>query len=327
MSTDLCSVIGGNTGGIDCDQRRGVPVSIIIGGGEFTSSQYADSDTLQDALIAKTLLPTGDSNKLFAFPVINQIAVNTEADTTGSLAQGPVVRLRKGRPSFTYTLQDIGQYQFQKLLAFDNKTVPVFTFDDGSLLWGYRATGAANTVNNNNFKGERALITIGGNGFKDGQNVETGQMTVTVSYLSADDFEKRGTFASLPDLSSGDVAGLVDVTLVEPVAHTTNVYKVRPVIQLPKLSGDLNIFDEYGAALAALSAQWSAYTGATFSTPITITSIAVDNTLKALTVTFDSTAFTALASGAKIKLVPPTATQLDAGDIPGYEIGIIILTK
>jgi hypothetical protein len=222
-------------------------------------------------------------------------------------------------------MQDISQQQYENLLRFDNKTVPVFTIDDGNQVWGYRAKAASNTLNTNVFKGERAKITISGNGFTDSANVETGQCFVTVSYLSIDDFEKRATYMELPDFSSGDVAGLVDVMLFEPQAHASNVHKVGMRIVVPELAGDLNPFDEHGAAIAAMT--WTAFTGATYATSLVITSVAVDNTLKCFTVTFDSTAYTALASGAKIKLVPPTAAVLDAGDVTGLEIGYIILTK
>ncbi len=324
MSINLCSVVGGNTGGVICDTKRGVPKKPIVGGKSFSSSDYADAATLQAALIASTKLPTGDANKMYPFPEVLEIAVNTEADTTGSLALGPVKRLRKGRPSYTYSAE-IAHFEYQKLLAFDGKTLPVVTLDDEGNLWGYRAAAAANTVNTNAWRGEYAYITISGNGFKDGANASAGVATITFSYLSVDDFEKRGTYASVPDLSSGDLVGLKDVVLTEPQAHSTNVYKIKASINIPKLAGDLNIYDEYGATLAA--ATWTAFTGATYSTSLVITSVAVDATLKALTVTFDSTAYTALGSGAKIKLVPPTATVLDTAGATGIEIGYIILTK
>lgn len=324
MSTNLCSVQGGNTGGVLCDTKRKRPKKILAGGKEFTSSEYADSATLMAAIIAACKLPTGNASKLFPFPEIFEVAVTTPQSTTGNLAHGPVRRLVKGKPAYTYSVE-IGQLEYQKLLAFDGKTLPVFTFDDTTNMWGYRGIADNNTPNTNVWKGEMAYITIEGNGFEDGTNAATGVCIISISYLSVDDFEKRGTYASLPDLSAGDLVGLKDVMLSEPAAHSTNVYKIKATIPMPKLGGDLNIYDEFGAGLAALT--WTAFTGATYSTSLTITSIAVDATLKCLTVTFDSTAYTALSGGATIKLVPPTAAVLDAADITGIEIGYIILTK
>lgn len=323
MALNSCSTTGGNTGGSGCQGRRETPDLLVIGGKEFTSSEYADSDTLQAALIAATKLSEGNASKLFAFPVVNKVTPNTEADTTGSLPLGSPVRLRKGRPSYTFTMQDISQQQYVNLLKFDNKVVPVFTKDDASQFWGYRAAAVANTLNTNVFKGERARISVSGNGFKDSENVETGQTVITVSYLSIDDFEKRAAYIELPDFSSGDVAGLVDVELVEPAAHVSNVHSLVPYIKVPELSGDLDIGSDYGTALAALT--WTAFTGATYDTSLTITSVAY--TSGKLVFTFDSTAYTALGSGAKIKLVPPTVAVMDAADVTGIEIGYIILTK
>jgi hypothetical protein len=176
-----------------------------------------------------------------------------------------------------------------------------------------------------NYTGELARMNVEGSGFENGTEATAGVAKITVSYISVDDFEKRGTYINLPNLSSGDLVGLKDVMLSEPQAHSTNVYKIKATIPLPKLGGDLNIYDEFGAILAA--ATWTAFTGATFGTSLAITSIAVDATLKALTVTFDTTAFSALAGGAKIKLVPPSVQTLDTAGATGIEIGYIIVTK
>jgi hypothetical protein len=324
MSTNLCSVVGGNTGGVLCDGKRKVPKKPLVGGKAFTSSEYADVDTLKTAILAAVNLGNGDANKLFPFPEILEVAPNTEADTTGSLALGPIRRLKKGRPSYTYSVE-IGQYQYQKLLAFDGKTLPVFMLDDASQMWGYRAGAASNTPNANTWKGEMAYITVSGNGFEDGANAATGVATIMISYLSVDDFEKRGTYVVLPDLAPGDLAGLLDVVLSEPQAHSTNVYKIKMSIPLPKLASDMNIYDDYGAAIAALT--WTAGTGTNYGTSMPVTSVAVDATLKCLTFTLDSTAYGLLSSGAKIKLTPPAVSALVAAGVTGIEIGTIILTK
>lgn len=324
MSTDFCSTSGGNTGPVKCDKKRGVPKKIVIGSKTFSSSEYADAATLQAAILAAINLSNGDANKLFPFPEILEIAVTTEGNTTGSLALGPIRRLRKGRPGYTFSCE-IGHYQFQQLLAWDNTTVPVYTFDDKNSWWAYRAAAAANTPNTNPLKGEMFLLTIQGNGFEDGANAATGVCTFDLSAISVDDFEKRSVYASIPDLSAGDLEGLKDVMLSEPQAHASNVYKIMMTIPVPKVGGDMNIYDDYGAAIAALT--FTAGTGTNYATPLTITSVAVDATLKALTVTFDSTAYTALASGAKIKLTPPNVAALVAASITGIEIGTIILTK
>ena len=326
MSTNLCSVIGGNTGGIDCVGKRRVSKKPIIGGKQFSASEYANPDTLKAAILAAINLPNGDANKLFPFPEVLEIANNTEADTTGALALGPMKRLRKGRPGYTYSVE-VSHYQYQKLLAFDNKVLPVFTLDDAVQFWGYRAGAAVNTINVNPFKGEMCRITVSGNGFEDGQNATSGVATIAFYYQNIDDFELRSAYASLTGSSAGDFEGLKDVMLYEPQAHTTNVYKIGLVIPLPIAGdvGNLNVYDDYAVALAAMT--WTAATGATYSTSLAITSVAVDATLKCLTFTFDSTAYTALASGTKIKVTPPSMATYVAGGVTGVEIGSIIVVK
>lgn len=328
MATDLCSSVGGNTSAPGCSGTRETPKKFSVGTRSFTYAEYSDADTYQAAFLAAHLLPTGDANKLYAFPEIFEVDPKTEGDTEGSLTLGPKVRLRKGRPSYTYTV-DVSWAEYQKLLAFDGKKMPVYTLDDNSQLWSYRPGSIANTPNTKDISGELAYITISGAGFKNGADVKTGKCTITVSYLSVDDFEKRGVYALLPNLSANDLVGLQDIMMSEPVAHTSNVYKVKFTIPVPQLGGDRNIYPEYGAALAALT--FTAFTGAIFTTSLAITSVAVDATNQCLTVTFDSTAFGLLASGAKIKLKAPTVAALSAADIGNdtikYEISDIILTK
>jgi hypothetical protein len=324
MSTNFCSLIGGNTRAALCGGKRKVPKKIVVGNKAFTSSEYADADTFQAAMLAAIALPTGDSNKLFPFPEIGEVADNTEAPTMGNLALGAPRRLRKGRPAYTYSVE-VTHEEYQKLLAFDGVEVPAFSFDDAAQWWGYRAAAAANTLNTNTYKGETIYLTVSGNGFEDGANVATGVATISVSYKSIDDFEKRGTYIKTPDMSAGDLQGLIDIMLYEPQAHVSNVYKIKAIIPTAQLGVTLDVYDDIGAGLAALT--WTAGTGTNYATSLAITSIAVDATLKALTVTLDTTAFAALASGAKIKLTPPNTTALIAGSIVGFEIGSIILTK
>lgn len=111
---------------------------------------------------------------------------------------------------------------------------------------------------------------------------------------------------------------LVDVGL-RYVSNATNVYKISVIAD-----GGTNLEPLYGAALAGLT--WTAtnlQTGAAF----VVTTVADDTSLKVLTVTFDSTAYTALASGDRIQFNGPTAAALAAVGIKPYEIIPLIITK
>lgn len=318
MALDLCALVGGNTGGPNCDGKRRAPKKIILGSKVFTTSDYPDEATFVAAIQAAINLDASSSSKLFPFPNIKAITPITEADTSGKLAFGATRRLRKGNPGYTYSLE-IGHTQYQKLLAFDGKELPVITIDDAYQGWFYRnpTTGS--------ISGEMAYVTVQGSGFEDGNAVETGVATVTIAYLDVDDFEKRSAYYGFQTISVGDFQGLKDVTLIEPQAAASNVYKVAMRIKTAKIGNDLNPWDEHGAAIAALT--FTAGTGTNYGTALVITSVAADNTLKAFTVTFDSTAFTALAGGTKIKLTPPSVATLVAAGVTGVELFPIIVTK
>lgn len=325
MSVDLCNINAGNTGGPACVKQRGVPKKFAVGSRSFTSAEYTNSETMRDAIIASLLLETNDADKLYVFPEIFQVDPTTEANTEGNLTLGPKLRLRKGRPSYTYTV-DISHDEYQKLLVFDGRKIPVFTLDDESAFWGFRPATTANTINTKDFSGEIAYITISGNGFKDGANVATGKCTITVSYLSVDDFEKRSAYVSVPTLSPGDLVGLIDV-MMSLVSLVSNVATIQFTIPVPQVDAVLNFGEDYITELDALS--FTAATGTTYSTPLAITTqIASGNNM---VITFDTTAFTALSSGTKIQLKGPSVSAMSVGNIGTdtlkYEIKSIIITK
>jgi hypothetical protein len=125
--------------------------------------------------------------------------------------------------------------------------------------------------------------------------------------------------------AASDLKGFNDVKLVEPTAHAANVHYIKTYVPTTQLGNGLDITSDIGTALAA--AGWTAFTGATYSTSLAITSKTYDSTNKRLVFTFDSTAYTALATDAKIKLVPSDVPTLDAVGVTGVEIAFVILTK
>jgi hypothetical protein len=314
MSLTLCGTVGANTGIIDCDIELGNPSMIMPGGATFSSSDYADQTTMDAAIVAKTKLATGNSQKLFPFPVIQGTADQTEAAKYGNLGYGLKVKLLRGKPSYEFEVL-AGSALEKALMAFDKKTVPLLILDDKRQFKGILDI-------NSNFTGAKYLIGVEPAPYGDAQNAKSTK--VTISIVDAQDFTENAVFYTTA-LANTSLVGLKDVILWEPQAHASNVYKVKMKIPTKKLNGDLDIWDDYGSAIAALT--FTAGTGSNYATALTITSVAADNTLKALTVTFDSTAFTALASGTKIRLNPPTPTVLDAADVTGVELFPIILTK
>jgi hypothetical protein len=314
MSLSLCGSIGGNTGQIDCDILRGNPVKIIPGSATFSSSDYADQATMDAAILSKLILGTGNSQKLYPFPVIQGTADQTEAAKYGNLGYGLKVKLLRSKSGYEFEVL-AGSALEKKLIAWDGQIVPFFILDDKSQWAGVKDSSG-------NFKGANYLIGVEPRGYGDAQNAKATK--VTISIVDTQDFTENAYFY-VTALSSSNIVGLKDVILSEPQAHASNVYKIKMKIPTSKLNGDLDIWDDYGALIAALT--FTAGTGTNYATSLAITSVAADNALKALTVTFDSTAFNALASGAKIKLVPPTPATLNTADVTGVELFSIVLTK
>jgi len=315
MSFSLCGTVGGNTGGPDCDIAKARPTGLTFGGATFGASDYPDSDTFSAAFVAKTKLATGNSAKLFPFPELQGNTDQTEAPKTGTLGYGLKFVLLGAKPAYEFDVV-AGSVLEQNLLKFDGKTLPMYVHDSGSNTWGTRnrTTGI--------FKGFKVLVSIVGKPFDDGSNVKSTK--VTVSFVSSDEFYKTAAFMNT-DMTSSDLVGLMDGILFEPQAHASNVYKIGIKIQTSQLGQDLNVYDTYADELVA--GLFTAASGTTFTTPLPITSVAKDATLKCHTFTFDTTAYGLLGAGAKFKLIPADPTALDAADITGLELQPIILTK
>jgi hypothetical protein len=314
MATSLCGSAGyKNTGEIACDITRGNPVMMIVGGAIFSTSDYADSTTMDAAIVSKLKLQTGASQKLYPFPVIQGTTGKTEAAKFGSLGYGLQFKLVRSKPGYEFDVL-AGSTLEKKLIAFDGKTVPVLILDDKGQIWG-KKDGSSN------FVGASYQVGVEPREFGDAQNAKSTK--ISISIIDAADFVESA-FAYTTGLTTSSITGLKDVVMSK-VSNATNVYKIKFSIETALLGNDLNIYDDYGAAIAALT--FTAFTGTNYATSLAVTSVAVDATLKALTVTFDSTAYTALSAGAKIKLVPPTAVALDTANVTGIEIGELIVTK
>ncbi len=112
--------------------------------------------------------------------------------------------------------------------------------------------------------------------------------------------------------------GLVDVELREDSA-AANVYKIAVIAD-----GGTNLEPLYGGDLDGLT--WTAV-NLQDGTAFTVTSVADDTANDVLTVTFDSTMFTALASGDRIQLNGPDAAALAGAGITPFEIIPLVITK
>ena len=312
----LCGTSVDNIGGQDCDKSRGVLKRIAIDFGSVEAADYADEQAFVDRLIVKSKLSKTDAQKLLIINEAQDLTESSDANKEGSLNLGFKTVLIEGKPSYKVKIFAGGD-QLKRLRSLNNKTVKIREFDGNGTWWGTK-TGTSSI-------GFDAKLFFTGNKIATGQNVEEGVVDFTVSILSTTQYFDNAYWVASPDgFNVDNIKGLIDVQLTA-ISHSSNVWKIGMFINGSNLIAPYNIYDIAGSLVAGLT--FSAGTGTNYLTSLAITSVAVDATLKCLTVTFDSTAYTALAASTKIKLSGPTPAVLDTADVTDTELLPVILTK
>jgi len=315
MSLNLCGSIGDNTGPVSCDVTRGVPKFPFVGGKVFQPSDYASPTAFATAFKAAAKLAKGDTSKLFPFPEIQGNADKTDANKEGTLGYGFKQVLLEGRPAYEFDVL-IGQTLFQKLRKFNRTIAPVFIADDANNIWGVAKSDGT-------FVGNDAYIFVTGNPFGDGAKNITAK--ITFSFVSVSDFNDSSAYFPL-NFNPNEVKGLLDVVLSEATAHSTNVYHIAANVLTAKLGTSINVASTFGTDLAS-AALWTLVKD-TDGTSVTITSVALNSGGTYFDFTIDSTAYTALSSGAKLRVGLAAPATLDAAGVTGVEApDYLIITK
>jgi len=315
MSLNLCGSIGDNTGPVPCDVTRGVPKFAFVGGKVFQPSDYATPTAFTTAFKAAAKLAKGDTSKLFPFPEFQGNADKTDANKEGTLGYGFKQVLLEGRPAYEFDVL-IGQTQFQKLRKFNRTIAPVFISDDANNMWGLAKSDGT-------FVGNDAYIFVTGNPFGDGSKNIVAK--ITFSFVSVSDFHDSSAYFPL-SFNPNEVKGLLDVVLSEASAHSTNVYHIAGNVLTAKLGTSINVAQTFGATLAS-AALWTLVKDSDGSS-VTITSVALNSGGLYYDFTIDSTAYTALASGTKLRIGLATPATLDAASVTGVEApDYLIITK
>ena len=140
MSDNLCAQLGGNVPEIACSPRMAKPLYILLTNGKtFSEGDMASSDSFKTALTAAMLLPSGDPNKVYCFPVIREVDDNTEEPETGTLQDGYNEVLSEKAPQ--YTIRTTGSYcQAQAMAAFNGWSDKAFIIDINKRLFYVRTT-------------------------------------------------------------------------------------------------------------------------------------------------------------------------------------------
>ena len=314
MAYSLCGKSVANTGELACDKSRGVLKKLLISNGAISEADYADELTFINKLIANSKLSKDDSDNVFVLNEIQDLADASEANKEGSLGFGFKTVLLEGKPAYTAKLFAGGDL-LKRLRKFNNQTVRIIEYDGNNVFWTTKSGTAA--------KGFQAKLFFSGNKLATGQNVEEGVVTVSISILSTSEyFDNAYWIESAGNVE--DIKQLMDVTMTN-ISHASNVFKIGLGIIGSDLKGAYNIWGDYGDAIGGLT--FTAKSGAGAGTSLAVTSVAPDDALEALTVTLDSTAYTALATGTPITLIPPTPAVLDAADVVDTEILPLVILK
>jgi hypothetical protein len=316
MPANLCSQVGANTGEVLCDKSRSITKKLFIFNGSVLAAGYVDSDTFLAGLATKSRLSKFATEKIFPLPEVQEIADTSEANTEGTMGLGFKTVLREGKPSYSYKFF-AGASLLKQLRKFNNSTVRVMEYDTNGNMWF--------TTSGSTILGYRAKLFFTGGKAATGAAVEEGVVTLTLSILDTTEYLDNAKFMPIEG-NINDIEGLLDVDLSEPTAHVSNAHKIKVQADTSQANLKIDFYDDYSTLLASAS-LWEAFTGATFSTPLTITSVAADAANKAFTVTFDNTAYTALSAGAKIKLNLKAPDVLAAADVTGIEGIAVTLTK
>lgn len=304
-----------NVASFACDNARLFPLKLGLGAGVLLPADAVDADTAKAAVLALTQKDYTADDKLFFINVLRDPQDTTEANKTGAVGEGPVQVLVEGKPGFAYSVE-IGMDLYKRLRKFNKREIPIMTYDDGGNMWGCKDGSG-------NFAGCMAKFFISGN------HQQTASAPVSakieIAYLSAKNYNDEAFYVPM-DLGEFEPAGLLDANLsLNAASLTTNVRKVDIKAPTASFNKFINIAKKYSTSWAA--GVFSAFTGAALTTPLATTSIAYDATLECITWTLDSTAYTALSSGAKIRLHIGNVAALAALGITGIEGVDVIITK
>jgi hypothetical protein len=223
MSLNLCGSNGLKKGPIDCDVARGIALVPILGGKVFQPSEYTTQAAFEAALVAATRLVTGNSFKLFPFPLAHTLTDKLPANMEANLRMGFVQTLLDGSPAYEIDVLTC-QTQFRNLRKWNRVTVPVFILDDQNNVWG--KLNPCGT-----FTGVNAYINVCGSIMCIGtQHIAA---KIVISFLSASDFNNNSAFISVPaNINLTAVNNRVFPIIAN--GHSSNVWHISGNIVTPE---------------------------------------------------------------------------------------------
>lgn len=291
----------------DLSKKKMKGVIFMDQGVAFTPSDLASVAAFIGAIKAKTYAPRGQ--RVYPIWDILNFEDNTGDPSTGGIGNlsTATIVVSDAIPSFSFGYNG-SEARHKRMAAMSSASLDVMFVDEGWAVYGTRE--------GDNFAGFTVLQAY----------ADTSKFIVADA---VNQYRFRITLGSINQYrdsseyvvgNSGLLAavGLVDAQLSK-LSNVTNVHKIKVIAD-----GGTDLVALYGAALAALP-----FTAQNLETglAVTVTSVAYDAALQALTVTIDNTAWGGLVVGNRVQLNGPTSSALAGANIKPYETLPVILVK
>lgn len=303
----------GNSGVDSNDLKAETLKGIILTDPDFViaAADRADLDTLIGVLQDAAVAARGDR----IFPIHDLVNIEDQSSdpTQGGLGNlTPVqIDLAPGVPAFLLGHYN-GEGYHKKLSRFNSQSLRIFFYDQNYTLFG--------TVDSDgNLKGY-TMSQFQTRIRKFGTSSESAKYPFRVVLQSESEFKDNSGYVAM-DSRLAQINGIIDVVL-SVYNHTTNVVKIKGLTE----TAGQNFIEQFNAELDAAGA-WDV-TKDSDGTAFTVTSYVYDSTNKVMTITLDSTAYTALTSLSKINIDLKASAALAALGVSPYEsTGSVQITK
>lgn len=298
-----------NTGVPLCRLKKKKIIGVIFAdsGVYFSAAHRASAAAFLTELETKTTAARGSR----AYPLWN---IRNFEDQTGEPQKGALGNLTSSQANISDGIPvmnfgyDGDEIQHQVLSIIETGSYSVFLVDENYVVYGTKS--GDNMVG---FSVEDIYVPLSKFPVSDYVN----QYSFNITFSSMTEWKSNSAFVVTTSGITAKV-GLINITLSQ-YSLVSNVVKLYMIAK-----GGTNVEPLYGAALDGLT--WTAQ-NATTGAAITVTSVATDPTNDVMTVTIDSTEYTALASGTQIKILGPTPAAMAAVSIKPFEFVPVVITK
>jgi len=293
-----CLIAGGNTGFGDCflDLKNIVGGILVPSDRAYSAAETESAATLLAAIQADISAVAAD--RVYPLGTFEALTDNSEAPTIQTLGYGGIAVTREGLYNLSFQFIQGGLCLSKSLRKFNGSNRSVLLFDANGLLVGWKSGTTLKGIPLDLFYQNPLKLN-------DGTNVTAYVLQIAFKPIYLND-SIGFVQMSLADLAT--LSGLQDIALSETTGSDLPILKIKAKTGC---SG-LDLYDTFSTELASVP-LWVARNAANGAS-LTITSVVIDATLKAWTVTVDSPP---VSGSVTITLAAPTV--LAAAGIEGYE--------